>query len=249
MKKVSPEEFLRAGVWKELNKLHTAIPCIVVNVQNDFKEQIVDVQPTINIVLNDGETVAQRPVIMGVPVVQFSSGKSALTMSIEKGDKVLCIFSMRALEVWQEGDGKPSTPNNAGKFHEKDAIAIPGLYPRKEAINNPRKRTLSHSTKDMVLAANIGTANEAEIRVKPSGDIVITSPSKVEINCSEAVVNATSSIEITSPTSTFNGDVIVNGDIDQTGTFTLDGVNVNTHTHPQANDSNGDTEQDTGVMQ
>lgn len=241
MRRQSPEEFLRAGVWKELNKLNTVIPAIVVNVQNDFKEQIVDIQPTINIILQDGSTISERSVIMGVPVVQFSSGKSALTMPIEKGDKLLCLFSMRALEVWQESNGKPTTPNNFSKFHEKDAIAIPGLYPRKEAINNPRKRTLPHSTKDMVLAANIGTSEEAEIRIKPSG--------KIEINCKEAVINAETSVNITSPTSTFNGDVVINGNMDQTGTFTLDGINVNNHTHPQANDSGGDTEQDTGVMQ
>jgi hypothetical protein len=152
------QKLLKDSFWKEMNKLYTAMPCIVVNVHDDFKEQMVDVQPSINYVQKD-DTSTPRSVILGVPVIQIGNETTALTMPVNKGDTVLCVFSMRAIEIWQESDGKPSNPNNRAKFHEKDAIAIPGLFPRRKAVNNPSNRSLPHSTKDTVLAANIGTAN------------------------------------------------------------------------------------------
>jgi hypothetical protein len=245
-REASREELLRDGFWKEMNKLHTAIPCIVVNVHDDFREQLVDVQPSINYMQKDG-TATPRPVILGVPVLQQGNGRTALTMPIQAGDTVLCVFSMRAIEIWQESDGKPTDPNNRSKFHEKDAIAITGLFPRKKAVNNPAKRTLSHSTQDTVLAHNIGSANEVEIRFKPDGTMIINSPNKVVVNAPEAEVNSSSSVTVTSPTSTFNGNVVVNGNVNSTGTVTgsVDvlggGKSLKNHTHSGVQPGGGNT--------
>ena len=226
----STQELLKTAFWSEANKIYTAIPCIVVNVLNDFKEQMVDVQPSIDILLKDGSTKA-RPVILGVPVMQYASSTSAITIPINKGDDVVCVFSMRALEVWQESDGKPSVPNNYAKFHEKDAIAIPGVFPRKKAINNPNKRRLTHSTKDLAVTHNIGTAQETEIRFKPNGDIIMTSPSKVVVNTPVAEVNAISSLTVNSPTSNFNGNVNVSGTVTASVDVIGGGKSLKTHIH------------------
>lgn len=219
----SMEELLKAAFWNQMNKVFTALPCIVVNVQNDLKELRVDVQPTLNTLYQD-KTTTPRPVIINVPVIFPATSTSALTMPVNVGDTMLCIFSMRAMEVWGESDGKPTTPNNHAKFNKKDAMAIAGLFPRKNSINNQSKRTLPHNTKDTVLAHNIGKSNEVEIRLKANGDVKITSSTKVEVVCANAVVNATGSLAVTSPTSTFNGNVVVNGNVNSTGTITAPNV-------------------------
>jgi hypothetical protein len=224
------QELLIKSFWSEMNKVYTAIPCIVVNVQNDFKEQLVDVQPSLNIYLQNGGS-KPRSVIMGVPVIQPATSTSALTMPINKGDTVLCVFSMRAIEIWQESDGKPSTPDNHAKFHEKDAFAIVGLFPRKKAINNPNKRKNAHSTQDLVLAHNIGKDNETEIRIKPNGDLIINSANKVEVNCTEAVVTAETSITFDTPSASFTGSLDVATTITAGTDVEAAGVSLVGHDH------------------
>ena len=95
----STEELLKSAFWSEMNEVYTAMPCIVLNVINDFKEQLVDVQPCLNRLFLDKRSEA-RPPILSVPVMQYGTSTSALTMPINKGDIVLCVFSMRALEIW-----------------------------------------------------------------------------------------------------------------------------------------------------
>lgn len=253
--KSSLESYFKAAFWNQMQKIHTSIPCIVIDIQNDLNEQRVSVQPSIDILNEDG-TTRQRPVIVNVPVIFPASSTSAFTFPIAKGDTVLCLFSMRAMEIFSEGDGRPAPPNNLAKFNVKDAIAIPGLMPRRNAINNPSKRTWDHNTQDTVVAHNIGTTQEVEIRLKPDGSVIINSPLLVQVNCQTAEVNAEQSLSISTPqlnvdadSTTWNGDITHNGNTNQSGTLTLDGINMNTHTHNQPNDSRGDTEMPTGGPQ
>ena len=241
--KDSAEEALTTLFWYEMNEIYTSIPCVVVEVVNDFKEQRVHVQPAIDKLLKDGRTIS-RPPILNVPVIMPATATSAITMPINKGDVVWCMFSMRAMEVFNEGNGKPQAPNNYAKFDQKDAVAIIGLFPRKKAINNPSNRTLPHDTKDLVVAHNIGTDSEVEIRFKPNGDMIITSPAKVEVNCVDAVVNASTSASITTPdlsvsadNTTWVGDIDLTGNINQTGSQSVSGdvvasgISLASHTH------------------
>ncbi|MBG23770.1 MAG: hypothetical protein CMF22_10645 [Idiomarinaceae bacterium] len=98
-------------------------------------------------------------------------------------------------------------------------MAIPGLFGFPDAVNNPSKRSLSHSTDDTVMSHNIGTSAECEVRLTKGGDVIINAPgNKVEVNCQESVVNtstaeinASSSTTIDSPSTTVTGDMLVQG--------------------------------------
>lgn len=52
--------------------------------------------------------------------------------------------------------------------------------------------------------------------------------------------------EMTLSSLTINANTTINGTVNSTGEGTFNGIAVSTHTHPQANDSGGNTEQDTG---
>lgn len=245
-------ELLNAHFWDKMQQVYTIIPAYVLQVYNNLEEMRIAVQPSINILNEDG-TFSERSAIANVPVIMPASSTSAVTFPISVGDTVLCLFSMRAMEVFSESaDGKPANPNNFAKFRQKDAIAIAGLFPRRKSINNPSKRTLDHDTRDMVVAHNIGTANECEVRLKADGSIIINSPTKVVVNTPEteinsetsvtvntasATINADSSLEINSPTSTFNGNIQLNGSMNSTGNIESDsdvlasGISLNSHTH------------------
>lgn len=223
------EKFLSTSFWKEMNEIYTMMPATVISVVDDFEEQRINVQPSLNKLFLSGES-APRASIINVPVIMPATSTSAVTMPVNEGDTVWLMFSMRAMEIFMESDGKPSTPDNHAKFDQKDCVAIIGLFPRKKAINNPNKRTHEHSTKDLVVAHNIGTASEVEIRLKPDGSLIINSPTSVIVNCQDAEVNAESSASITTPQLTvdadntdWTGSINLTGNINQNGSQTVSG--------------------------
>jgi hypothetical protein len=253
------QETLSASFSYQSENIHTAIPCIVLAVRDNLNGMMVDIQPTINQKLEDG-TTAERPQVLGVPV-QFPCSKSAgFTFPIKVGDSGLAIFSMRNLDSWKSGNGRPAVPMNNAKFDKGDAIFIPGIQPPSVSINNPAKRTWPHDTNDAVLVNNIGTGNEVEIRLKANGDCIINTNQNVEVNCEnltanvntraevyalDILVDASNSIELTTNTmqvtapggTTWIGDITMTGNLIQTGAYTLtgaatfNGIPFDTHKH------------------
>jgi hypothetical protein len=180
-----------------------------------------------------------------------SSSTAALTFPVNVGDPVLLIYSMRSMDTWKRGTGRPLLPNDNRKFDKRDCVAIPGVWPFGQSINNPSKRIWEHNTGDLVIANNLGTGNENEVRLKPNGDIVINTNQNVEVNCNNATVTAQSTItldsqvlDVTATTATFDianttwiGNIAHQGNYVQTGNYTLTGVATfngiifNTHDH------------------
>lgn len=209
--------------------MYTAIPAVILAVRSET-EQLIDVQPLINIA-NVDATHTERPQILGVPYIFPATSTSALILPVNVGDTVLLIFSMRALESFKQGSGVPSNPLNWARFNKKDAIAILGLFPQKKAVNDPKKHTNSHSTKDVVLVHNLGTANEVEVRLKDNGGVVI--------NCRTAEVNASESAHIETPQLTvdaantdWTGHINLTGGITATEDIEAGGISLIEHLHP-----------------
>ncbi|MNV99272.1 hypothetical protein D3C71_1946150 [compost metagenome] len=75
--------------------------------------------------------------------------------------------------------------------------------------------------------------------MKADGSVEInTSNQPVVINCSDATVNASNSINLNAqtmtvdvPDITFIGNITHQGDYTQVGTYTLSGININLHKH------------------
>lgn len=243
-------EVLSSAFDSQLSGLYTSIPCVIVAIKDSLKGQMVDIQPSINQKLVSGVT-KERPVILGVPV-QFPVSKlSGITFPMKVGDTGLAVFSMRNLDVWKSGGGLPATPANNAKMDKGDAIFIPGVQPPSVAVNNPSKHSFSHSTEDVVVFHNLGTAKECEVRLKSSGDVVVNTKQNVEVNCKNATVTATQditldcvSLDVTAATASFaigstswSGDINHTGNTSQTGNYTLtgvatfNGINFATHKH------------------
>jgi hypothetical protein len=227
----------------QMQNIYTIIPCIVVAVRDGLAGQVVDIQPTINQKLQDG-TVAERPTIGNVPVSFQVSKKAGFTFPIEVGDTGTAMFSMRNMDGWKVGNGRPASPMNFAKMDKSDAIFLPGIQPPGVAVNNPAKHALTHDTKDTVLFQNLGGV-ECEVRLKVDGSIEVnTSNQPVVINCSDATINASNSINLNAQTMTVDvgnttwiGDITYQsnitqvGNYTQTGTYVLSGININLHKH------------------
>lgn len=227
----------------QMDNVFTNIPCIVVAVRDGLNGQMVDIQPTINQKFQDG-TVKEYPTIGGVPVSFQVSKKAGFTFPIEVGDTGMAIFSMRNMDGWKGGNGRPSSPTNFAKMDKSDAIFLPGIQPPGIAVNNPAKHVLTHDTKDVVLFGNLGGA-EAEIRIRADGSIgITTSNMPIIINGSDVTINAATSLNLNTPSltvdadntlwlgnMTYQGNIIHTGNYTQTGTYVLNTININLHKH------------------
>lgn len=221
----------------KMESVNTAIPCIVLGIRDNGGTQMVDIQPTINQKLQDG-SIKERPPILGVPVSFPVSSTAGMTYPIKIGDTGLAVFSMRDMDTWKSGNGRPSTPSNASKMAAGDAVFYPGIQPPGNAVNNPSKHVLTHSTSDTVIFQNLG-GNECEVRLKADGSVEInTSNQPVTINCSNATVNASESINLNSPQMTVDvqssvwlGDIVHTGNYTAVGAQTFNGIVFSTHRH------------------
>lgn len=237
MNKPSLEEILRLSFITGSEQMYTAIPCIITNIPTNLQDLRVDVQPAIDRQYRDG-TSEEHSQILGVPVVFPCGRTSMVSFPLFVGDTVLCVFSQRSLDNFKSGNGTRAIANDQRRMDSRDAIAIPGIVPFGKSLNNPSVRAWPHSTSDLVVAHNIATGSEVEIRMKPSGDLIINTNQNVTVNCNNAAVNAEQSISLSAPsmtvdvgTTTWSGTITQTGDYTQTGTYVLDSININTHKH------------------
>jgi len=228
------QDLIVSAFNSQINNLYTAIPCIVVSVRDG---STVDIQPTINQKFKDG-TIKERTVILGVPISFPVSNTGGMTFPINPGDTGTAIFSMRNMDGWKGGNGRPASPMNFAKMDKGDAIFIPGIQPPGVSVNSVGKHVLTHDTKDTVMFSNVG-GSEAEVRIKADGNIEINTSNKdVIINCANATVNASESINLNAETMTVDvpntlwiGKIVQQGDYTQTGTYILNTININLHKH------------------
>jgi hypothetical protein len=214
----------------QMDNVFTNIPCIVVAVRDGLNGQMVDIQPTINQKFQDG-TVKEYPTIGGVPISFQVSKKAGFTFPIEVGDTGMAIFSMRNMDGWKGGNGRPSSPANFAKMDKGDAIFLPGIQPPGVAVNNPAKHVLTHDTKDTVLFGNLGGV-EAEVRIKSDGSIgITTSNMPIIIEGSDVTINAATSINLNTPSmvvdadvTTWIGNINLQGNLVQIGNYTITGI-------------------------
>jgi len=194
------ESAMTAFLEYQMRNMYTSIPAQVIQVRSG-EECRVDVKPLINMVFPNFEDM-EWATIPNVPVMYPASRQSAFTFPIEAGDFVLLVFSQSCIDVFKAGDGTAQPPSDYRTFNMRDAVAIPGISPFGLSINKQSNRTLPHSTQDAVIVHNIGTATECEIRMKPTGEVKITSPIKIEAIAPIVNVTASTSAAVSAPIST-----------------------------------------------
>lgn len=123
--------------------IHTCLPGSIIDY--DFKEARASVKPLIQKSYIDGDSMV-LPIIRDVPVIFPRTGVSGITFPLNKGDKVLIVFSERSLDNWK-GIGDDAVPRDFRKFDLSDAVCIPGLY----SFNT---RNLAKNNKDLVIHHN-----------------------------------------------------------------------------------------------
>lgn len=196
----------------------------------------------------DPKGLADRPVIQNIPVIHPSAGTAIVSFPVQVGDIVALMFCSSSIDTFLLSDGSSTVdPQDFRSYHQDDCYAVLGLYPFSKALG-------SHPS-DLEVRMNSGTENECKVALKPNGDVVITSPTKVIVNATNevevntikatvnaedevivntatATVNASDSVTIDSPQTTVTGELRVDGGVSVGSDVETDaGFSANTHKH------------------
>lgn len=235
--------------------VNTAIPAIVLGVKDGGRGLLLDVQPSISIKNRDGSIVSQTA-ILNVPMQQPASSIAGTVFPVAVGDTVLLVFSQRGIDTWKYGSGAPTTPTDFRKFDRKDCIAIPCIFPTSKSIANETKHSGDYSVGDTILFHG-----STEVICKADGNVVVNSPNKVTVNCTDAEVNASESMTVNTQTYKVNctsytvsstsysvgttnysmnatGSAVSTGTYNMNGSFILNGIAMESHGHIEQGDGN-----------
>lgn len=205
-------QVINSFIEYQMENKYTALPGVVLRVHDKGNRQLLDVQPLVSIRSRNGEVTTQSTVL-NVPYQLPASSIGGTVFPINVGDNVLLIYSMRGIDTWKYGDGSPAPSSDYRMFHKMDCIAIPCIFPTNKAVASQSKHSGDYSLGDTIVFNR-----STEIIQKPDGTTVVNSPAKVvvnspyvEVNSQNVVVNASSSVVVNSPSTTFTGNVNVEG--------------------------------------
>ena len=182
----------------------------------------------------DNKGLVDMPVIQGVPVMMLGTDESLINVPVKVGSKVMLCFSSKAGDTFKLSNNEQTVdPDDDRIFDVNDCYCIP-------VAPMAFSRAVGSDSSDLRLIMNLGTANECSVSLKPSGDVVIDSPttvtvnatSEVVVNTATATVNASDSVTIDSPQTTCTGELRVDGGVSIGSDVQTDaGFSGNTHKH------------------
>ena len=190
MNEKSQGQVLKDAIRAALLGVNTAIPGKVVSV--NVAAGKCDVQPVIRRKFASGEVV-ELPVITNVPIAQLRAGKAFVSVPLHVGDYVLLIFSQRSIDLWLTSGGSVD-PKDPRSHALSDAIAYPGVYP----FSDP---PTGASAEDLIVKND-----QATITVKPSGEVKIEAPLKVEIITGDVDIQASGDVNVQCSNATVKAD-------------------------------------------
>jgi hypothetical protein len=130
-------EFFRHALDSRLIDFHTAT---IGKVQHyDAKKQTVDVVLQIKRII--GTISESLPIIPDVPVLFPRANSFFVSLPIKAGDFVQLIFNERSIHAWLQ-DGTEGAPDNNETHGFHGAVAIPGVYPLNQPLDNAHEHHL-----------------------------------------------------------------------------------------------------------
>ena len=186
-------EVIRLAIKSAQADIHVSLPGAIQTY--DLAEQKADIQLLIKrrLVATDGTELAPEslPLLMDVPVIfprgGSGSGSFFVSWPLEKGDLVHVHFVERSLDQWLDKQGQETDPLDYRMHSLSDAVAYPGLYPRKLALSD------AHA-ENMVLGKDGGI----QIHLKPGGEIHLGSENAADfVALAQKVVDEIDSLKTT----------------------------------------------------
>lgn len=192
--------------------LRLAIPCEVVDISKYESNQVVSLQPLVSDVYEDGVVITPRA-IKDVFVQLQNGGGFSIKLPVAVGDKAILHYTHRDLSTFLSSDGS--------------SVEIPIGISGRNLFCTLGFGTLSNnqspSQTDLIIEGENTT-----ITIKPNGEIIADTNGKTTLKTPEYYVD--------SPTTTFTGNVTVNGTtscptIEASDSLKIAGAEVKAHDH------------------
>lgn len=222
----SSAESQRLTIQRMIDKLHIALPCVVMKFTSS--DLSVDVQVSTQLKVTLGKEVYYKsfPVISNVPVVvpYVQTAGLMLTLPIQVGDTGLLIVPDRGIDNFLNSDGNPTPPPFAGdpsiaapRSHAlTDAIYIPGLSTKLKPITNYN-------------------AQNIELRDSERKSYISLGPDGIELTdgtCILSMKNGNFDITTTGTTTVQSANVSIDNEQSRfSGDVTSEGISLRTHVH------------------
>lgn len=212
--KYTINDIIRQDVESVLMMTYTNIPAIVQS--HDTTAQTLTVKVAVETPTYYGDNIAPCT-LEDVPIIFPSGANWVMAGVLERGDSVMLIIPHYGIDEYLQGDkGSVGKPLTVRRHDLNEAVAIPGMM----TFKSPTRKL---ALKDKF---HIAQGDNNHITFDDSGGIVITSGASV------VTVND-SGVNITAPTTTVTGNLVV------TGTASVGGIPMGTHTHPYTDNGSG----------
>jgi len=234
------EEDTRMALDSAAASLWVALPAIVESV--DFTAMTITAQPALTGMQNapDGSTSSVKmPLLVDVPIMFQGGGGYSITLPIAKGDECLIIFADRCIDAWWQSGGVQA-PMESRMHDLSDGFALVGVRSQPKVVPSISQTKVQIRSDDGTVFVEIDKTGKVNITAPTS--VTVTSP--ITTFTGNIKVNGTATID---GASTLTGAVSAGSTITASGEITGNSIALSTHTHPQAPDSFGNTEQNTGA--
>lgn len=163
--------------------MHTCFPAQVL--AYDLDAQVVDLRPALMREVPSDEAdvdwgFESLPDLLSVQVMWPRAGSHVLTFPLSPGDWMLVLCAEQTTSRWRSRASAPTEPGVNDAFGLNGCVAFPGWYP-------DAKRLGGVSGTDLVLG---DLENDATVRVKPDGTVVIGGESGAGFVALAALVDA-----------------------------------------------------------
>ena len=190
-----------------LDQVRTCYPAQIISF--DAGKQTATVKLSMERIFSDLQAFYKsedRQVIEDVPVYFTEAGDYCITVDVKEGDDCLVWFAYRGYDHWlYDGKQKAGLDEQGFPYHYmervndiSDAFVTTGFRPIPHAIPNFQKNALEIRNK----------SRGQRVTLFESGNINIHNPSSdVVVDCTNFIVNASSSVKLQTPSVTTTGTV------------------------------------------
>lgn len=165
--------------------------CLPAKVAQVMSNQVVNIQPTLQVRYIEQSSGTNLPILQNVPVSMPMGQGYSIKLPIAVGDTGYCIFSDRSLDAWLAGNGSVVDPQDARQHDISDAIFVPGLVPFSNQTND--------STTDLVITNGV-----ANIHVEKAGKFKLQNSQNELMNLLVEITTEIQSLSQTLSTDTVN---------------------------------------------
>lgn len=185
----------------------------------------VDIQPMVNQVDGIGQAIPHGT-IYKCPYMRLQGGANAIILDPQVGDIGVAVFADRDISS-ATANRAPSNPGSRRRFDMADGLYLGGF------LNGSPTQYVQFSSAGIKLVSPIGISMDAPV-------IDMTAPT---IN-----MNASTGVNMTTPTFTVNGNQVNNGNVTSTGTVLAPTLNGTTQVLAAGKDVGPNHQHDHGTM-